>query len=142
MQFQFVTNLAGVPVWWSGPHLGVVNDLDIFKTNRPPLRAGDILLADKGYQNSDSLPLMFSTRKNSRARRANPTEEEARDEVIGWYRSTVEHYFAQMKMFRIVFGHFRCRSVLDKPTETKLKAAMHIITALKYKQIHGMPLTR
>ena len=104
---------------------------------RPPLRDGEILLADKGYQNKDGLPLMFPSRKNSRARRANPALHAARDHVIAWYRSTVEHYFAQMKVFQIVFGHFRGKSALDIGAEQRLRAAVNIITALKYKQIHG-----
>ena len=100
-----VCNLQGVPVFYSGPHLGVMSDLNIFKQNRPPVAEGRVLLADKAYQNSEGLPVVTPIKENMKA--AKDKDRNAIDALIQWYRSTIEHLFAYLKRYLILGGTFR-----------------------------------
>lgn len=44
-----ICNFVGIPLRVSGPHAGVRSDIDIFRTNKPPLDAAELGLGDKAY---------------------------------------------------------------------------------------------
>lgn len=44
-----ICNFMGIPLRVSGPHAGVRSDIDIFRTNKPPLDAAELGLGDKAY---------------------------------------------------------------------------------------------
>ena len=53
VKFQVIVNNSGVPMWYTGPHVGTIFDLTVFKKYQPPLRRNEKILADKGYVGKD-----------------------------------------------------------------------------------------
>lgn len=80
----------GVPLWYSGPHLGTFADIRIARNYPPPLLPDQKLLGDKGYVGHGRIIPPYKKTKNSGG-----LTKEQRDFNLGhgWYRSTVEHFF-------------------------------------------------
>lgn len=64
VKVQCVTNHAGSIMWYSGPHVGVRNDYDLFATHLPPLGEGEKVLGDKGYCGQSMAHIIITPIKN------------------------------------------------------------------------------
>jgi hypothetical protein len=55
LKVQVVVDETGLPLWWSGPHAGVIADITLWRNHRPALEADDMLIGDKAYQGADDI---------------------------------------------------------------------------------------
>lgn len=72
VKVQCVTNHAGSIMWYSGPHVGVRNDYELFTSNLPPLGDGEVLLGDKGYCGESMSHIIITPIKNKRGHTLTP----------------------------------------------------------------------
>ncbi len=92
---------SAAPCFLSGPHLGVISDISIFRNNPPALDDVECILGDKAYCDAELENKIITPIKRKRNRQL--TENENRyNRVLGWYRSSIEHTFGYMKRFRII----------------------------------------
>jgi hypothetical protein len=49
LQVQIAVDNVGVPIWYSGPHIGTDHDMRIARNYPPPVISGERFLTDKGY---------------------------------------------------------------------------------------------
>lgn len=66
VKIQAIVNHAGCIIWFSGPHVGVTNDYELFSRVTPPLLNGEMLLADKGYCGESNSNFLITPIKNKR----------------------------------------------------------------------------
>jgi hypothetical protein len=92
---------SGALCYFSGPHLGVINDNKLFKQYPPPLIEGEYLLGDKAYCDGALSHCMVYPIKASRSSELSD-EERAYNELHGFYRASIEHAFGYSKRFRII----------------------------------------
>lgn len=65
---QIVCDFTGLPLFFSGPHIGVRSDLRLWQQYGPVLSAGEIVLADKAYVSKD-LTNILAPYKRKKGRR-------------------------------------------------------------------------
>lgn len=66
VKVQAIVNHSGCIIWYSGPHVGVVNDYELFNCHTPPLMQGEMLLGDKGYCGESNSHFLITPIKNKR----------------------------------------------------------------------------
>jgi len=117
-------------------YLGVRADIDIFRDSKPDfLRKDDVILGDKAYLCKDEPQLLAPVKANSLEMKADPEGATAKSTLINWYRSTIEHLFAHMKVFNILGSRLRLHNALDQRAERRLRCAISIIIVLIFKRI-------
>lgn len=94
-QVQGVCDNRGNIIWYSGPHIGVTSDVELFRTYTPPLAPGERLLGDKAYYGvTDKVIVPYKKGRGA-------AKVEGRrwhfNNVHAWYRATIEHCFAFVK---------------------------------------------
>ena len=114
----------GTPCFISGPHIGVMSDISIYRKVSPPLEKGECIMGDKAYCSADLEDELVAPIKKPRKGQLTQDETDYNAEH-GWYRSSIEHCFGYMKRFKILSGVFR-GNVSD--SETLLADAVKIIT--------------
>ncbi|MHB1957163.1 MAG: transposase family protein [Sulfobacillus sp.] len=69
---QVVCDFTGMPIFFSGPHIGVRSDLRLWQQFGPVLSAGEIMLADKAYVSKDVSNVLapYKRKKGRRLSRA------------------------------------------------------------------------
>jgi hypothetical protein len=93
LQVQAVCDHRGNIMWFSGPHIGVTHDVELFRQVTPPLQDGERLLGDKAYVGEpEDLIVPYKKRKGVLSER-----RENFNVVHSWYRATIEHCFAYVK---------------------------------------------
>ena len=92
---------SGAPMFYSGPHLGVISDNKIYKLYTPPLAPGETLLGDKAYCDRALEHQVVAPIKAQRHRSLLAAQEEY-NRLHGWYRASIEHLFGYLKRFRII----------------------------------------
>lgn len=132
---QMITNHVGTPIWYTGPHAGVIHDKKLWDNYNPGL-GPHCLLADKGYKGADPSDLCIPYVKP--AGRDFDRFEEAWNRVHSWYRATVEHTFSQMKKFAILGEIYRGR--MNASSMDRLGAALDVIVGLVIIQTTAHPL--
>jgi hypothetical protein len=100
-QVQGVCLHSGAPCYYSGPHIGVINDNKIFKTYTPPLSDGELLLGDKAYTDKQLCHQVIAPIK-ARQHGSLSDAELRYNKIHGWYRASIEHCFGYIKRFRIL----------------------------------------
>jgi hypothetical protein len=95
LQVQGVCDHKGNIIWYSGPHVGVISDIALWRRYTPPLDDGERLLGDKAYVGQREEIIAPFKKKRGAARL------EGRrwhfNNVHAWYRATIEHCFAFVK---------------------------------------------
>jgi len=114
----------GTPCFISGPHIGVMSDISIYRKVSPPLEKGECIMGDKAYCSVDLEDQLVAPIKKPRKGQLTQDETDYNAEH-GWYRASIEHCFGYMKRFKILSGIFR-GNVSD--SETLLADAVKIIT--------------
>lgn len=132
---QMITNHVGTPIWYTGPHAGVIHDKKLWDMYNPDL-GPSCLLADKGYKGADPSDLFVPYVKPPR--RELDEFEAAWNTCHSWYRATVEHTFSQIKKFAILGDIYRGR--LSSPSMERLGAALDLIVGLVVLQTTIVPL--
>jgi hypothetical protein len=95
-------------MWYSGPHLGTPSDIALFEENRPPLMPGEQLLADKAYVKDEWNSTLIAPIKNKKGCIIT-ADQSAFNDIIGWYRASIEHSFGFLKRYRILNSVYRGR---------------------------------
>jgi len=120
---QVICDHRGSVIWWSGPHIGTMHDLRLYREYPPPLLPNEQILADKAYVGGG--PHLIAPFKKKRGRISH--EKRAFNKVHRWYRSTVEHSIGFIKRFRILNGMYRGRlSQSQIHLERALKIIIHL----------------
>lgn len=120
---QVVCDHRGSVMWWSGPHIGTIHDLNLYREYSPPLLPNEQLLADKAYVGGG--PHLIVPFKKYKARLS--PEKKAFNKIHRWYRATVEHSIGFIKRFRILGAMYRgrlCHSQIH--LEHALKIIIHV----------------
>lgn len=92
---------SAAPCFLSGPHLGVISDISIFRRNLPPLDESECIFGDKAYCDKKlANKIIAPIKKRKYSQLSDP--ENKYNQVLGWYRSSIEHTFGYMKRFRIL----------------------------------------
>lgn len=92
---QGVCDHRGNIIWYSGPHIGVTSDINVFRRDCPPLDPGERLLGDKAYLGEPEYLIAPYKRKPN-----GPPISGRKwhfNNIHAWYRSTIEHTFAFIK---------------------------------------------
>jgi hypothetical protein len=92
---------SGALCYFSGPHLGVINDNKLFKLYPPPLIEGEYLLGDKAYCDRALHQCVVYPIKATRLSELSVDELEY-NRLHGFYRASIEHAFGYTKRFRII----------------------------------------
>jgi hypothetical protein len=95
-QVQVVGDNRGNPIHFAGPLLGVTHDIKLYRANRPPLAAGEQLLADKAYAARNEAHQLLAPEKKLPGRELT-AEQKSYNVVHSWYRVTIEHVIAFIK---------------------------------------------
>jgi hypothetical protein len=105
LKVQVVVDHQGTPIWFSGPHLGVISDPRLANSVKPPLSPFEVLLADKAYycKHPGYLRTPFKKRPNLQL----PIEAVAFNLWHRWYRATVEQTIGYIKRFKILSSQYR-----------------------------------
>lgn len=82
-------------IYYSGPHLGVTSDINVFRENCPWLAPGERLLADKAYYGEPDYLIVPYKKRHGQARLTGRRHDF--NNVHAWYRATIEHTFAFIK---------------------------------------------
>jgi DDE superfamily endonuclease len=96
---------SSTPCYLSGPHLGVISDISIYRNNPAPLDDDECILGDKAYCDSELEHKIITPIKKKKHRQLTE-DENAYNKVLGWYRSSIEHTFGYMKRFKIIGKQF------------------------------------
>ena len=123
----FSDNLSNV-FHYTGPHLGSIHDMRIYRKNIRIIPVGAFVLGDKAYvcRDSRSLQILTPFKRNSSI-----TEEQLRyNETLKPIRIRVEHAFGFLKRFNILSGVYRGRLFYHDDTPTELEKAIRIILHL------------
>lgn len=117
---QVISDHRGSVIWYSGPHVGSIHDLTLYRDNPPPLLPNEQLLADKAYVGGGAH--IVAPFKKYR-QRIDPMKK-AFNRVHRWYRATVEHCIGYIKRFRILGSIYRGRIT---HSQIHLERALNII---------------
>jgi hypothetical protein len=140
LKFQLVVRQDGLPLYYSGPHIGSRSDIRLWEENTAPIGEGDRLIADKGY---------YQRFENDRLQRLVVPFKEYKDKPLTdaqrrfnrrlqWVRSTVEHVIGFIKRFAILSDTFRCLNVYGDGAD-RLRAATDIIMVVTFMHIRKHP---
>ena len=103
VKFQIIVDHFGVPMYVTGPHIGVDSDVSIWRTYGPVLNVGESMLADKAYVGTSDTIVPYKEPING-----SMTElERLFNKAHGWFRVTVEHSIAEVKSYSICSSRFR-----------------------------------
>lgn len=91
---QAICNHKGTLMWYSGTHIGVTHDLQLFRLHMPALAPGERILGDKAYVGNHRL---LAPHKMRRRAVGLTRRQSAYNDIHSWYRSTIEHCFAFVK---------------------------------------------
>ena len=95
-------------MWYSGPHLGTPSDITLFEENQPPLSPNEQLFADKAYVKDEWNNILIAPIKNQKG--CTVTEDQsAFNDIIAWYRASIEHAFGFLKRYIILSSIYRGR---------------------------------
>jgi len=134
LKVQMVVSNSGVPMYVTGPHLGVTGDAKLWQQHGPPM-AAQVVLGDKAYCGEDGVIAPHKKRRYQ----AHLAQEQVEFNLLHrFYRSTVEHSFAQIKKYRILGATYRGKPF--KKGGARLKAIIRIVTALVVLQTVRRPL--
>ena len=103
LKLQIFVDNTGRLVWYSGPHLGVTHDLELFRRFPPPLRPNEKLLADKAYIGGG--PRLVCPCKRVKGQKQLSPLQRAYNDVHGFWRATIEHINAHIKKFQILLSY-------------------------------------
>ena len=137
VKIQGVCNVRGRPIFCSGPHAGTSADINLWRDFGPALTGDEVVLGDKAYRSKDVETVIapFKKKKNAAL-----TQQQLDYNIVhSWYRSTVEHCFAQYKRFQVLAGVYRGHLHKDKG---QLAAIVSIISGILVLQIGFSPLRR
>lgn len=111
-------------MWASGPHIGVISDIELYKRYPPPLDANESLMADAGYSDkASSSHLIYPIKKLPGKPRSR--EAMAYNKLLSGYRVTIEHSFGYLKRFAIL-KHYRGRVLQNMFFQHCIKVLLHI----------------
>ena len=96
---------SGALCYYSGPHLGVISDVKLFKKYNPPLLEGELLLADKAYVDRSLQHQIVAPIKKKRNQPPLRAAQLEYNRLHGWNRASIEHAFGKNKRFRIIGNH-------------------------------------
>jgi len=132
-QFQGVASFEGHPLYFSGPHVGVMADIRIWRSYKPQLQPGEQALGDKAYVGTPDVNAPV------KKPRGGELDEDSKNlnALHSWYRAGIEHVFGQIKRFNIVGTRFRGQ--IDKSWRF-LKDVNSIIVAIIALQVAHRPL--
>jgi len=140
VKIQAISDHRGNIIWYSGPHIGVTSDINLFRTFTPPLDAGEMLLGDKAYCDASMSGVLLAPYKKRRGQAALSEGRAAYNLVHRWYRATVEHSYSFVKRFRILNTIYRGRlKTSAKYLSRAVKIIMHastIYTTSNPRRIH------
>jgi hypothetical protein len=95
---------SSAPCYLSGPHLGTISDIKLYRMYPPPLDEMECIFGDKAYCDKELIDKIITPMKKQKGRQL--SEESAEyNRLIGWYRSSIEHTFGYMKRFRVLSNH-------------------------------------
>jgi hypothetical protein len=112
LKVQMMCDHSGAPCLLSGPHLGVINDIVIFRNNPPPLENDECIFGDKAYCDKQLENKIITPKKKQRHRQLSEDEIHY-NKILGWYRASVEHLFGYMKRFNIISKICVCMLIYD-----------------------------
>ena len=114
--------------WYSGPHLGRIHDITLFRRYRPNLPINSALWADKAYCARDQYLLRLITPiKRTRAVRVLSQEQMLYNRNHSFYRVYVVHSIGSSQRFRILSSVYRENIMRSNPNvPTELEEAIRI----------------
>jgi hypothetical protein len=92
---------SAAPCFLSGPHLGTISDIQLYRLYPPPLDHHECIFGDKAYCDKKLINKIIAPIKKQRHKQLSE-EEKVYNELLTWYRSSIEHTFGYMKRFRIL----------------------------------------
>jgi hypothetical protein len=92
---------SAAPCYLSGPHLGTIADIQLYRMYPPPLNDIECIFGDKAYCDKKLVTKIITPIKKQKRKKLSD-EAEQYNELVGWYRSSIEHTFGFMKRFRIL----------------------------------------
>lgn len=101
LKIQMMCDHSATPCFLSGPHLGVINDITIFKNNPPLLDDHECIFGDKAYCDKKLKDKIITPIKKTKQTQLSDNQNQY-NKILGWYRSSIEHTFGYMKRFRII----------------------------------------
>src|SRR5690349_1979800 len=93
------------PCFFSGPHVGVISDNTLIRKYPPPLAKGEYILGDKAYTDRSLSHYVLAPIKKQKHSSLSP-EQHYFNDMLSWYRSSIEHTFGYMKRFNILSNIF------------------------------------
>jgi len=150
---QVICASNGMPLFWSGPHAGVISDIRCYRMYGPVLAADEALLGDKAYYGSEELIPPYK-----KPRGGELTADQRDYNLIhgctrgsaclvcitshacvprSWYRAGVEHCYSQCKKFGMI-GQIYRGQVSRHPQ--LLQNAVDVIMCTVIMQIARSPL--
>jgi hypothetical protein len=134
LKFQLMARFDGLPIFVSGPHIGVRPDVDLWREYGPDVPDDEIYMGDKGYQGGG--PRMNSPTKKSRGRELDQDQQDL-NRIHSWFRGGIEHVIGQVKKFNVISGKYRGNLMQDNGL---LQALNGICVALVILQVRQTPL--
>jgi hypothetical protein len=92
---------SAAPCFISGPHIGTISDIKLYRMYGPELTGAECIFGDKAYCDKELVNKIIAPIKKKKGR---ALSEEALEynRQLGWYRSSIEHTFGYMKRFTIL----------------------------------------
>jgi len=102
LKYECCVRSDGLFVWRSSPFPGKMHDIRVFNESGllDKIRAGEMLIGDKGYAGHESIITPYKGRNISE-------DEKHFNRVIGSARVIIEHSFGRLKNFNILNHPFR-----------------------------------
>lgn len=122
LKYQIVTDNRGFIVSYSGPHVGTVADVTIWRRRKPKIEPSERVLADKAYIGGGSEFICQFKKKN----RDLSQYEKDFNLIQGFFRGRVEHVIGFVKNFGILNSVYRGKKVYSARF-TFLEKAISII---------------
>ena len=141
LKVQVMVDHTGNIIWFSGPHLGTISDIELWRRYKPKnkLYNNELFLADKAYIGSQDCITEIKKYKS----RDLTDVQKAWNRIIQWYRSSVEHGIGYVKRFKILSDKYRGRLEKDEEAITRLgkivKICIHASTIHTSLNPHRVP---
>jgi len=137
VKIQMIASHEGVPMFLSGPHIGVRSDIKIWRNAGPwagGLESEGHCLGDKAYVSGRGIICPYKRRVGHDLNRA----EKDYNLIHSWFRASIEHVFSQMKKFNIIGETYRGRVMCDGGC--RIRNIVNVIAALVVLQTRRKPL--